>query len=465
MQQPYCSVVQVSAQDNRGGAARVAWNLHQTYVQRGVQAWMAVGQKRSEAPNVVLIPNAKAKTGGARIVLKMSDWFEMLNTRIRGTWRVSRVLRWLAEPQRQWAIHCGREDVPAPGTWHLLTLFPEMPVIVHCHNLHNGYFDLRALPWLSQQRPVVVTLHDAWLLSGHCAHSLACERWKSGCGHCPDLSLYPAIKRDMTAYNWQRKRELFTRSQLYVATPSHWLMEKVQHSILAPALVDTKIIPNGVDRTVFCPGNKREARRRLQLPGNAKILLWVAEGGRRNVYKDYATMQEAVARVAAGLQGGRLMFLVLGEEAPAGHIGTAEVRFIPYQFDPMVVCLYYQAADLCLHAARAETFGNAVVEAMACGTPVVATAVGGIPELIEDGRTGFLMPPGNSAAMAACIRALLHDDYLCQRIAAQAAERVRYCFDLHRQVDDYLSWYQEIANQFLGRAVGYLDGHRVVGEC
>jgi glycosyltransferase involved in cell wall biosynthesis len=461
MPQQYCSVVQVSATDNRGGAARVVWNLHQTYVQRGVQAWMAVGQQRSEAPNVVLMPNAQAKTGGTRIVLKMSDWLEALNTRIRGTWRVSRVLRWLAEPQRQWAIHRGREDFHAPGTWQLLTLFPEMPGIVHCHNLHNGYFDLRALPWLSQQRPVVVTLHDAWLLSGHCAHSLACERWQSGCGHCPDLSLYPAIKQDMTAYNWQRKRELFTRSQLYVATPCHWLMEKVQHSILAPALVDTKIIPNGVDRTVFCPGNKGEARRRLQLPGNTKVLLCVAEGVRRNVYKDYTTMQEAVARIAAGLRGERLVFLVLGEEAPDGQIGTAEVRFIPYQFDPMVVRLYYQAADLCLHAARAETFPNAVLEAMACGTPVVATAVGGIPELIEDGRTGFLTPPGNSATMAACIQALLSDDHLRQRMAAQAVERVEYCFDLHRQVDAYLSWYQDIASQFPGRAASYPDGYRV----
>jgi glycosyltransferase involved in cell wall biosynthesis len=175
-------------------------------------------------------------------------------------------------------------------------------------------------------------------------------------------------------------------------------------------------------------------------------------------------MQEAVARVAAGFQGERLIFLVLGEEASAGHIGTAEVRFIPYQCDPMVVCLYYQAADVCLHAARAETFPNAVLEAMACGTPVVATAVGGIPELIEDGRTGFLTPPGHSAAMAACLQALLHDEHLRQRIAAQAAERVRYCFDLRRQADVYLSWYQEIAHQFPGRAVGCLDGHWVARE-
>ena len=444
------SVVQVSAVDNRGGAARVAWNLHQTYLQRGVPAWMMVGRKLSDAPNVVLIPNAQSKTRATRMLLHLSDRFQVLNTRVRGAGRVSRLLRWLAEPQRQWEIHRGREDFHAPGTWHFLTLFPQTPLVVHCHNLHSSYFDLRALPWLSQQRPVVLTLHDAWLLSGHCAHSFACERWQRGCGHCPHLSLYPATKRDATAYNWRRKQELFARSQLYVATPSHWLMEKVQHSMLAPAVVEARVIPNGVDRTVFCPGNQQEARRRLALPSNAKVLLCVAEEVRRNVFKDYTTMHEAVARVATGFPGERLIFLALGEEAPAEHIGTAEVRFIPYQYDPLVVRRYYQAADLYLHAARAETFGNAVLEAMACGIPVVATAVGGIPELIADGRTGFLTPPRNSAAMAACLENLLSNDRLRQRMAAQAAESVRRRFDLHRQVDAYLRWYQDIASQFMG---------------
>jgi glycosyltransferase involved in cell wall biosynthesis len=78
-----------------------------------------------------------------------------------------------------------------------------------------------------------------------------------------------------------------------------------------------------------------------------------------------------------------LVFVALGEDAPAERIGAAEIRFVPYQKDPAVVARYYQAADIYIHSARADTFPNTVLEALACGTPVVATAVGGIPEQVK----------------------------------------------------------------------------------
>jgi hypothetical protein len=58
----------------------------------------------------------------------------------------------------------------------------------------------------------MLTLHDAWLLSGHCAHSFDCQRWKTGCGECPDLDVYPASPRDATACNWRRKREILAEA-------------------------------------------------------------------------------------------------------------------------------------------------------------------------------------------------------------------------------------------------------------
>jgi len=74
------------------------------------------------------------------------------------------------------------------------------------------------------------------------------------------LIIYPAITRDATAYNWRWKREIYAKSRLYVATPSRWLMRKVEQSILASAIIEAKVIPNGVDLTVFHPGDRREAR-------------------------------------------------------------------------------------------------------------------------------------------------------------------------------------------------------------
>src|SRR5262249_17124394 len=140
---------------------------------------------------------------------------------------LSRLTDSLSEPGR-WLDHqLGIENFRFPGTKRLLTLADKQPSILHLHNLHGGYFDLPILPWISQQVPTVVTLHDAWLLSGHCAHSFACEKWRTGCGECPDLTIYPEIRRDATRYNWQRKREIYSRSRLYVSTPSQWLMQKV----------------------------------------------------------------------------------------------------------------------------------------------------------------------------------------------------------------------------------------------
>jgi glycosyltransferase involved in cell wall biosynthesis len=96
----------------------------------------------------------------------------------------------------------------------------------------------------------------------------------------------------------------------------------------------------------------------------------------------------------------------------AERIGAAEVRFIPYQANQESVARYYEAADLYVHAAPADTFPNTILEALACGTPVVATAVGGIPEQVEDGQTGFLVPVGNARALAERLTQLLSDHQL-----------------------------------------------------
>jgi glycosyltransferase involved in cell wall biosynthesis len=326
-----------------------------------------------------------------------------------------------------------------------------LPDIVHCHNLHGYYFDPRVLPRLSRQLPVVFTLHDAWLLSGHCAHSFDCERWTTGCGHCPDLTIYPAIARDATAWNWRRKQRIFAASRLYISTPCEWLMRKVQASMLAPAMKQSKVVPYGVDLAVFRPGPKAEARTQCGIPQDAEVLIFTANGIRRNVFKDYQMMRSSLARLGERRKDGRLLMLAVGEDAPAERIGSAELRFVPYQKDPAAVAAYYQASDIYLHAARADTFPNTVLEALACGIPVVATAVGGIPEQVKSldhsvrDATGILVAPSDSDAMADAIETLLDDSPLRLRLGGNAVEDARNRFCLDRQVSAYLDWYHELA--------------------
>ncbi len=347
-----------------------------------------------------------------------------------------------------------------PATQRLLDLVPDRPDVIHAHNLHGYYFDLRALPWLSRQAPLVLTLHDAWLLSGHCSHSFACERWRIGCGSCPDLTIYPSVNRDGTAFNFERKRRIYGASRLYVAAPSQWLMDRVHQSMLMDGTVASRVIPHGVSLSVFRSvdgaGDRADVRAALGVPRSARVLLFVASGIRENRWKDYRTLRAALALVAERLPEEPVLFLALGEDGPAERVGTAEVRFVPFQRESATVARYYQAADLYVHAAHADTFPTTVLESLACGTPVVATAVGGIPEQVKslepgfggarfgpDEATGMLTPPGDADSLAAAIVVLLQDDGLRRKLAANAATDARLRFDHDRQVSDYVAWYGE----------------------
>ncbi len=426
-------ILQISTHDIAGGAEKIAWDLFTSYRNLGYKSWIAVGTKTSQDPDVLSI---SSRTNN---IIQNFPYSLQAKPIVR---YAARKIALFSSPNHIRSVVKGHEDFNHPGTYNLLNITPEPPEILHCHNLHGNYFDLRALSLLSHQVPTVLTLHDAWLLSGHCAHSFNCERWKSGCGDCPDLSIYPAIRRDATAYNWQRKAEIYKKSRLHVVTPCRWLMDKVEQSILKPGIVSSKVIPNGVDLNVFHPVDQADARKDLGLPQDAKILLFAANGIRKNIWKDYLTLQSTIREVAK--TGKKVFCIALGENAPTERIGSVEIQFVPYQRDATMVARYYQASDLYIHPARAETFPTTILEALACGTPVVASAVGGIPEQILEGKTGHLVPTGDADAMAGQILDLLADDGLRREMGERAAEDAARRFGLERMVGEYYEFYRAI---------------------
>lgn len=449
-------ILQVNTKDMGGGAEKIALALHDAYLQRGHQARFAVGERLSACKDVVQIPKS---TEWADFCRRWLGRIERLCQRAKlpGFQKVSGFFDYLMDPIAATNAWLGFENFHYPGTKRLLKIMGARPDIVHGHNLHGGYFDLARLPWLSREVAVVLTLHDAWLLSGHCVHSFECERWVTGCGHCPRLDIYWPIRRDASAFNWRRKKRIYSRCGLNVATPSQWLMDKVQRSILAPGILDCRVIPNGVDVSVFKPGNKQAARARLGIPAEVNVLLFAANGLRQNPWKDYRMLRAAIESVGNAIGSG-LLFVGLGGEEGRETLGKAELRFVPYQGDAATVALYYQAADLYIHAARVDTFPNTVLESLACGIPVVATAVGGIPEQIKsllagrnsirafpaDEATGVLTPAGNVDSMVEAIVLLLKDDGLRQQMGMNAQRDAVARFSLDRQVKAYLEWYEEI---------------------
>ncbi len=439
------SIVQLCTYDTGGGAENVARSLLGAYRELGYRSTLLVGRKLGGDPDVRELSEAAPPR----------PW-EGLRA------RVHRRLGW--------------ENFGFPATWRLPALVPGGTGVLHAHNLHGGflpgggYFDLRALPWLSSRLPVFLTLHDAWLLSGHCAHSLDCERWRTGCGACPYLDLYPAVRRDATARNFRRKRAIYGSAALFVATPSHWLMDRVDSSMLRPAVRQARVVPNGIDLAVFRPGDRDAAREELGLPRTATLLLSVANALSTNPWKDYACLRSAVGRVAERLTDHDVVFIVLGDTAPEERVGRARVLSLPFTNDRSRVAGVYRSADLYLHAARAETFPTTVLEALACGIPVVGTSVGGIAEQVRgldlqaspgsagpsaaaETATGVLVREGDAEALAAAALALLALPELRCVLGANAARDARRRFGFDVQVRTYLDWYHEVANDWERRGL------------
>ncbi|MFN2135608.1 MAG: glycosyltransferase [Candidatus Promineifilaceae bacterium] len=436
--------MQVNSTDTGGGAARCAVTLHQAYRQRGHRSWLAVGTRRGDDPFVLPIAHNQASPLWQRPFWRVEAWAAGRRT------RAARWLRYLmlatVKPRRVADWYHGYEDFRFPNTANLLELPGEAVDILHLHNLHGRYFDLRQLPNLTARTPTVLSLHDAWLMSGHCAHSLDCERWRDGCGHCPDLTLYPSILRDATAENWRRKQAIYAASRFVAIAPSNWLAERAADSPLAAGLTDLRVIHHGVDRTVFSPGDRAAARNLLGLPQQVHILLTVANRVRSNPWKDFSTAHQALAIVAQQKPSAPLLVLCVGDQAAEQTLGRVTIRYVPPIEKREIMALYYQAADLYLNSSKIESFSLAILEALACGVPVVATAVGGTPEQITSWpehdpyqANGMLVAPGDASAMAQAIEALLANQTLRQDLGRNAAKSVS---DLSQQVDSYLNYYE-----------------------
>jgi len=453
----------VNSADIAGGAERISWNLHCAYRKLGYRSRLAVGYRRSKDPDVCVIDGSGSSNLWTRSWLAIDTRLSPFVGKIRGAGRLQRAVRLLAVPKRLWRVLQGHEDFYSPGTWRLPDLCGERPEILHCHNLHGNYFDLEALPWLSGQMPVVVTLHDAWLLSGHCAHSFECERWQTGCGKCPGIKIYPPIVRDATAYNWERKAHIYNRSRLYIATPSHWLMRRVEQSMLSAAIVEKRVIPNGIDLSVFRPDGRKAARAAVEVPEDVRMVLFMGGRRMRHPWKDRETIDAAIRLVDGKVGNQEVWFVGIGESGPSERVGNVNIAFRPYQTTLELLAQYYQAADLYVHAAHVDTFPNMVIEALACGTPVVATDIGGIPEQIKPlihgpnemgadrctstnkvDATGILVPPRDATKLANAILFLLENDALRKRLGVNAAADAKSRFDEKRMVQCYLDWYQDI---------------------
>jgi glycosyltransferase involved in cell wall biosynthesis len=199
------------------------------------------------------------------------------------------------------------------------------------------------------------------------------------------------------------------------------------------------------------------------------------------MWRDHGTLRAAAGLIAARASGQRLLFIALGDDVPTLRVPGIDVLPIGQQTDPRTVARYLQAADVYLHSARADTFPISILEALACGTPVVATAVGGIPEQVRPApleavrhgaferlgpATGLLVPVGDAAPMAEAVAALAADSATRRVLGNNARRDACERFDVERQVECYLGWYRTIIDDWNRHAVSdrRRTPTRVVGQ-
>lgn len=321
-------------------------------------------------------------------------------------------------------------------------VFFQQADILHLHNLHGDYFNLWSLPLLSAFKPTVWTLHDMHPLTGHCAHSLGCQRWlpETGCGECPSLSAYPRLWRDTTRQLWQDKHAIYAHSSLYLVTPSVWRQRLAEKSLLKEQPL--VCIPNGADTSIYRPQDQREARRLLGLPQDALLVGGCADGGQANPWKGGRYVQETVLELKKYFPS--LQFLNIGVKSTPEELQNADwVHHIPYVHEPAQLARLYAALDLLLYPTLADNHPLVCIESLCCGTPIVGFATGGVPEIVRDGLDGLLVPTREGTALIKAATTLLQDADLRKKMGKEAAASAAQRFNLTLFAQRYEKAYEE----------------------
>lgn len=287
------------------------------------------------------------------------------------------------------------------------------PDLIQLHNLHGYYLHIGELfRWLEQRKkPVVWTLHDCWAFTGHCAHFdyINCQKWRAGCENCPQKGEYPtSYLKDASRQNYQDKKRLFTSiSNMALVTPSQWLADRVKESFLGDYPVG--VIPNGIDLDVFRP-TVGKLRQSLGLE-NRIVLLGVA-----NVWGTRKGLDWFIR--LAGLLDERYKIVLVGiddkTDLPDNIIKISRTQNIRQLAE------LYTMADLYINPSMEETMGMTTVEALACGTPVLAFRATAVPEAI-DASCGFVVEKGDGETFERVITSgafLKLDPQACIRKAA-----------------------------------------------
>ncbi|TYQ24018.1 glycosyltransferase family 4 protein [Pseudanabaena sp. UWO310] len=405
------NILHINQSDIGGGAAIAAYRLHQSLLAKGgVSSKLLVGESLISDPRIDII---RQNIHLNKQLFRFNGRLGLLYINILSTFNI---------PHHP---------------------FYQEADILNFHNLHgaNSWFNYLAISKITQNKPTVFTLHDMWGFTGHCAYSYDCDRWKSGCGKCPYPNIYPSIYRDNTNLEWKLKNWVYSKSNLVIVAPSHWLAEQAQASMLGRFPIHH--IPYGIDTDAYRPLDRQLCKAVLDIPQDKKVLLFGVTS-LKDHRKGGDLLLKALQQLPQSLKS-NIVLLTFGNsnEAFRSELGMPIIS-LGYINSDRLKSIAYSAADLFILPTRADNLPLVLQESMSCGTPMVSFDIGGVRDIVRPSISGYLATPENTEDFGHGIVKLLEDDNLrldmsknCRAIALEE-------YPLHLQSERYTELYQQI---------------------
>lgn len=274
------------------------------------------------------------------------------------------------------------------------------PDIIHIHNIHGYFLNYKIFfDYLAKSgKPVIWTVHDCWLYTGHCYHysSVSCKKWKTQCEKCPQKLAFPSsILLDRSKKNFLDKKEAFTSvKDITFVTVSEWMRREMMSSFLKDCRFE--VIHNGIDTDVFSPHNKKYFRAGHQI-GDKNILLgvasiWLKEKGIDDFIKLSESLSSNEVIVLIGQMSDSIKAML-----PKSIITLSRTN------NQKELAEIYSEALVLVNPTWQDNYPTVNLEAMSCGTPVITYRTGGSIEAITD-DTGFIVEQGDVQGLLDCVR-------------------------------------------------------------